>query len=69
MNAAELHTMKRLIKHVLITTNGVMPLHLTDALTLVSNEEKLMRREADWYEHQRLNAQREYDEMMLRGDE
>lgn len=69
MNATELFAMKRLIKHVLVTSEGMMPLHLADTLALVRSEEELMQREADWYEHQRLNAQREYDEMMLRGDE
>jgi len=35
----------------------------------VEREEQLMEREADWYQHQFDNAQREYHENMLRGEE
>ncbi len=36
---------------------------------LVIKAEEDLDREAMWYEHQRQNADREYNEMMLRGDE
>ena len=36
---------------------------------LVIKAEEGLEREAMWYEHQRQNANREYNEMMLRGDE
>ncbi len=36
---------------------------------LVIEVEREMEREAMWYEHQRQNANREFNEMMLRGDE
>ncbi len=35
----------------------------------LSERRKSLEREAMWYEYQRKNANREYNEMMLRGEE
>ena len=36
---------------------------------IIIRAEEELEREAMWYEYQRKNANREYNEMMLRGDE
>jgi hypothetical protein len=51
------------------TTVVPLPEEVVVLKRLVVKEEQLMEREADWYQHQFDNAQREYHENMLRGEE
>lgn len=76
MNAALLLAAKKVVhrfEHLwtLKYDTTVMPLpdEVKVLKRLVIEVEDEMDREAMWYEHQRQNANREFNEMMLRGDE
>lgn len=74
MNAELLLAAKKVVHRFEQEWSGVgSGTHLADEVKvlkrLVIKAEVEMEREAMWYEHQRQNANREFNEMMLRGDE
>lgn len=58
---------KRLMRYVLITTDGVLPLELSDIPALLQHEEDMQAMEDAYREYEFNNAQKDYDKMML-GD-
>ena len=76
MNATLLIAAKKVVhrfEHLWATKYDMTVMPLPDEVKalkhLVIQAEVELEREAEWYEHQRRNADREYNEMMLRGDE
>ena len=76
MNAELLIAAKKVVQrleHLWTTKYDTTVLPLPEEVNvlkrLVIRAEGEMEREALWYEYQRKNANREYNEMMLRGEE
>jgi len=71
MNAELLMAAKKVV-HMLeniYSSFGDLPKDAKVLKRLVIKAEEELEREAMWYDEQRRNAHREYNEMMLRGDE
>tara|TARA_Y100000004_G_scaffold119308_1_gene134071 strand:- start:53 stop:283 length:231 start_codon:yes stop_codon:yes gene_type:complete len=76
MNAELLIAAKKVVQrleHLWKTKYATTVLSLPEEVVvlkrLIIRAEDEMEREAMWYEYQRKNANREYNEMMLRGEE
>jgi len=76
MNAELLVAAKKVVhhfEHMWTAKYDITVLPLPDEVKvlkrLVIKAEQELEREAMWYDEQRRNANREYNEMMLRGDE
>ena len=71
MNAELLIASKKVLQRLERIYSGFqdLPEDVKVLKNIIIKAEKEMDREAMWYDEQRRNANREYNEMMLRGEE